>query len=485
MNFSPPSIDPLSRLQVSQGLLITTERWQHAQTYHRQRQNLHYQSLHQPGIVRDFGVSVIPTPATARGKEFSYLWVRISPGIAIDLKGNPIISSTHRDFGIDPSKLDPIQGNSQTVYLVAQYVDPEKKHGIDFSDDSQVEASGALPEDQLPERCRIVQRSFAELQPEDVELCRVQLRRDSPQLQPAPSVYFPGENALDFRHRLIAQPRSQGIVRVTQAYTDTDTAAPIQAGLESLLKATADLCSTLQGDPHLTQISQSQLNAPPTIRQGTDRQKNDLVLQQLFETDFTYLPYPHLFSLSGTGRERLRRYLNQGGVILIEADPQTQPLEDIREELSVVLVDLDTDLETRGDGKPVDGGLRSQLIHRIDRVDARITENIDTICTQVKTFAHQIDHPLRGEGTLDHDHPLRVSPFTFSTWPQPSSESFQLFCWGGIVLALGNLSSLWAINPLRPRQDIRSAQEWGINLLHYAWKHHHLTQLQQGGIHHE
>ncbi len=39
-------IEPLSRLVVRDGLLLNAERWRQAHQYHRQRQNLHYQSLH-------------------------------------------------------------------------------------------------------------------------------------------------------------------------------------------------------------------------------------------------------------------------------------------------------------------------------------------------------------------------------------------------------------------------------------------------------
>jgi len=50
--------------------------------------------------------------------------------------------------------------------------------------------------------------------------------------------------------------------------------------------------------------------------------------------------------------------------------------------------------------------------------------------------------------------------------------------WGGLVLMLGDLTSCWGYNPAQelPREVVRSAQEWGVNLLHFAvqrwqWMH--------------
>ncbi|MEO0985401.1 MAG: hypothetical protein AAFY20_07620 [Cyanobacteria bacterium J06639_14] len=478
MIFSPPDIDPLSRLQVSRGLLITTERWQHAQSYHRQRQNLHYQSLHQPGVVRGFEVCIIPRPAHAQREEMNRLWVRISPGIAIDLKGNPILLNTALEFGIDPSNLNAnsTQGNRQTIYLVAQYVDPEKPQDADISETLLVPEQDSLP-DKVQEDCRIVQRRIAELQPEDVELCRVQLRCDASQLHNATSVHFPGENTLDFRHRLKVCPRPQGVVRVAHmdAYGSSST---VQTGLQTLLQATSGLFPVLQGNPHLYIVSLGELNAPLPIRQTEDP-----LLDEWGTCHLTDVPHTHLLSLSVKGRERLRHYLHQGGVLFITADPDTQVLEDLDQELVKALADLEANFD--GEAEET-ANLRSQLELRRDRVNTRINERIEAIRQQIQNFAQQVDYPLEGNGHIGPDHPLRQSPFTFASWPTASHQVLRLFCWNGIVLALGRTSDLWNPNTITSasRPDIRTAQEWGINLLHYAWTHHQLTQLQHGGLDH-
>lgn len=47
-----PATDPLHRLSVRDGFIVNAERWELAHHYHRHRQNIHYQSLNEPGIVK-------------------------------------------------------------------------------------------------------------------------------------------------------------------------------------------------------------------------------------------------------------------------------------------------------------------------------------------------------------------------------------------------------------------------------------------------
>ncbi|MEL7355581.1 MAG: hypothetical protein AAFN40_03345 [Cyanobacteria bacterium J06560_6] len=483
MTFSPPAIQPLSRLQVSQGLLITTERWQHAQAYHRQRQNLHYQSLHQPGVVRGFGVCIIPPPA---GKNPQHLWVKISPGIAIDIQGNPIILNQPLEFGFDPFKRDFNQAGTQTLYLVAQFVDPDDKADIAFSDNAQLENPADLERDRVRESCRFVQRSVSELQPEDVELCRVKLQPEHLQLQHSQSVHFPKDNTLDFRHRLTARPRSEGRVQVGQIYADNDAAANGRQAFQPLLHATTGLSTIVQGESHICELSldqlNDQLNGPligPVDRSLNElnpvKQASDSIFTALVGTQLTHLQRPDIRALSVAGKARLQHYLQQGGVLLIKADAEIQPLETIHQKL------VETAAELKGQKE-----LRSQLEDRIERVSNRIDHNINTLCEEIKSFAQQLNYPLTGEGQISPNHPLRTSPFSFGSWPSAGNQSLRLFCWDGIVLFLGDLSSLWAVDSSteQSHSDIRAAQEWGINLLHYAWKHHQLTQLQRGATNH-
>ncbi len=472
MNFFPPAIDPLSRLRVSQGLLITAERWQHAQDYQRQRQNLHYQSLHQPGVVRGFGVTAIPVPDQALEQERHHLWVRIFPGIAIDVKGNPIILNSPVEFGIDSTKLDLKHGNLQTIYLVVQYVDPEHRSGIEFFEAQQAANLDPLP-DKVQEGCRLVQRSRFELQPEDVELCRVQLQLDSPQLQNAENVHSPGTNTLDLRHRLTAQVRPRVVVKVAQCFTDSPEGT-INRSLRTLVEGGNGLFPTLYGDSRISTIALDQLNLPSPAKQSS----NDLV-GTLDECQLAYIPPSLLSSLAGAGRERLRQYLHWGGVLLIAMDnARLQSLETIHREITSVLTDLHKNPAEVDDPEY----LKSQLEPRLHQVQYHINDLVSTLCQQVRTCAQQLNYPLYGDGAVGANHLLKSQPFTFADWPSVQGIPLRLFCWKGIVLAIGPIFELWQVDgdKVRSRQEIRTAQEFGVNLLHYAWSHHHLTQLQQG-----
>ncbi|MBE9048586.1 hypothetical protein IQ255_30125 [Pleurocapsales cyanobacterium LEGE 10410] len=113
-------IEPLSRLVVRDGLLLNAERWQQAHQYHRQRQNLHYQSLHRGGIVFGLGVKAIAPPNRVPAQyRQEKRWLRIQPGMAIDNYGNPIIVTEAIDLRLTAYP------QSAMVYLVIRYVDPD------------------------------------------------------------------------------------------------------------------------------------------------------------------------------------------------------------------------------------------------------------------------------------------------------------------------------------------------------------------------
>lgn len=87
--------------------------------------------------------------------------------------------------------------------------------------------------------------------------------------------------------------------------------------------------------------------------------------------------------------------------------------------------------------------------------------------------------PIQELKRLERHHPLRTQPFLFSTLPQINQEQIQLGYGGGIVLIIGELSAAWGLDErlLLPRETIRTAQEFGINLLHFAWRRRQMMNL--------
>ncbi len=235
--FPPPNIEPLQRLAVKDGLLLTADYWRRAHEYHRHRQNVHYQSLHQPGIVCGLGVSVIPAPADLPAQYRDGRWLQIQSGIAIDLVGNPIIVPQPIDFRITSEPHD----RPLIVYVVLSYVDPDKL--------------------QRPTSREIVQETFRideRTSPPsnlEVELCRILLQPGSVQLEKSADVFTPSVNSLDLRYRLRPKARPQGVMRVAQlTQNNLQENAKIVSNLSYLLQSVAALYPTLQVAEEVGQV---------------------------------------------------------------------------------------------------------------------------------------------------------------------------------------------------------------------------------------
>jgi hypothetical protein len=82
---------------------------------------------------------------------------------------------------------------------------------------------------------------------------------------------------------------------------------------------------------------------------------------------------------------------------------------------------------------------------------------------------------------LNRNHPLRTQPFLFSALPTIEEQPTQILMGGGIIFAIGNLSSAWGLDEelSLPRETIRTAQEMGINILHFAWRRRQMMQAIQ------
>ncbi|MGC9505894.1 MAG: hypothetical protein ACP5D4_19475, partial [Baaleninema sp.] len=90
--FPYPHPEPLYRLDVYDGLTINAARWNDEREYHRRRQNVHYQGLHEPGILSGLGVRILqPSEIPDEMSRENVRWVEIEPGLALDLEGNPIV----------------------------------------------------------------------------------------------------------------------------------------------------------------------------------------------------------------------------------------------------------------------------------------------------------------------------------------------------------------------------------------------------------
>lgn len=404
----PPPIKPFERLQVQDGLLMNAERWQKAHDYHRQRQNVHYQSLNQPGIVCDIGVRLIPPPTDVDAKYRDSRWVQIQPGIAIDLYGNIIVVPQAIDFRITSENLTP---DPLTVYLVVSYVDPSKLRRKEYSElvteTFRIDEKKNPPGDLEVELCRIVLEPGAG----NIKDYALKLPVD---------VFFPGYYELDLRYRVQARSRPLSLVRIAQLTIEEESHSPISENLQDFLESIVSLYPPLEGDRDVASLSLQQPRTQPTFEPTP-----------VVNYDLLYLQLDKSLQLEDREFERLKAYLDKGTVLFVEVP----------------------------------------------------TANRDII-NSVQAIAQTLGSPLEDWQNLNRQHPLRRKPFLFSALPSLNRQTINLLCGGGIILVSGNLSQAWGLDDrfALPRETIRTAQEFGINILHYAWRRRQIIQLSQAEI---
>jgi hypothetical protein len=457
----PPNVKPLNRLQVDDGLLINADRWRLAHEYHRQRQNAHFQSLNQPGIVSDMGVQIVEAPAEVIPKYRDNRWVQIQPGVAIDLFGNLIVIPEPVDFRISS---EVVHEEPLMVYLVVSYVDPEQLQ-------RQTTANGNG--DVVTETFRIDEKNTPPA-PWEVELCRILLEPGEVQLSPPADVFYPRYNNLDLRYRPQARSRPQGLVRLGQITQNSAEDEVDFSHLFYLLQSVEALYPRLQGSEDIGQFS---------LRSAEE-------LEQLVTYDLVYLKSQPSRSLNPEERAILKQYVERGGVLFVEAEIQGSKVEELislQYQLIEALNRLANGTTVAKDDPEREEKLANfaeiteSLQTELKGVKESLIEQIDELSKEFQTFARELGQPLEDLERLSRTHPLRTQPFLFAALPPVNGQSIKLLAGGGIIVVLGNLSSAWGLDEelSLSRETIRTAQEMGINILNYARSRRQMMQLMQ------
>lgn len=285
--FPPPLIDtlqlnPLERLRVYDSLMIDAERWQKAHDYHRQRQNVYYQALNQPGIVHGLGVRNTEPPQEVAAQFRLQPWLKIQPGVAIDWEGNPIIVPQTVDF---PLRLPDTNENSFEaidLFLVASYRDPEN-------------LKRKNTEDVIQETFRLDQKTTVPTKGE-VELCRIKWQPGTNRVSIPQNVLAPSFNELDLRYRLTAKNRTQATLNISVKDTHNSRS---QENLSCLMASVHSLYSHFEGAPELNQI----------ILRSIDTLKT---------CDLFFILSQEVAKLDRQEIAVLKQYLAMGGVVVFE-----------------------------------------------------------------------------------------------------------------------------------------------------------------------
>jgi hypothetical protein len=415
--FPSPQAHPLERLQVTDGLLLNAERWRLAHEYHRQRQNVHYQSLHQPGIVCGLKVGVVAAPEQFAAQYRDARWLRIQPGVAIDTLGNPIIVPEAIEYRLAS---EPPKSGTSIIYLVLSYVDPDR-------------LQRSIEPEMVQETFRVDEKTT----PPDaleVELCRIVIQSGAVCLEATPDVFSPGVNHVDSRYRQQVQARPLGTVRVEEV----GAAGKTQWG--DLLRSLPSLYPSLEAEA---------ISAPTDIHDLLSVSSNQLT------------------GLSDAQLENFKRHLASGGTIVVNADEENThffKLAMIRQELQLTLAKIRR--------KMILATEQSELESELAKIETSLAETLAAIAQPVKAFAEQMGIATDQAGKVDRHHPLRNQPFLFAQFPVINAVPTEILVWGGIVLVVGDLDRAWGQDEamMLPRETIRSAQEMGINILHFAWR---------------
>lgn len=248
-----------------------------------------------------------------------------------------------------------------------------------------------------------------------VELCRI-LLTDPVRLSQPSQFHAPQPNQLDFRYRIQAGIRTRATLRVGLLQSSQFEQADL-ATYALYQRSSENLSELLYSLDSLYPRFQSELVAPM-----------QLLTADLSSCDLLFLPDGNLLSqFTPAERVALKQYLQRGGGLAIEM-PSAEPLE--QSLLEPILPE----------SEPFTG---------LDWKD------------------------------LDRVHPLRRAPFLFGSLVDMPTNSMHLYdnvlCWQGqLAAAWGLADGRWLT-----RDAIRSAQELGINILHFFWQRRQLVQLTQ------
>ena len=430
---------PLKRLEVRDEVLIDAERWQLAHNYHHQRQNVHYQSVNQAGIVCGLGVRIIESTDEVSDVYKDGRGIQIQPGIAIDMEGNIIVVPKAENFHLN-SEVNPEE--LRIVYVVVSYPDPKELN--------KSRNNGKEYNPVVQETFRILEKTNEEIVSDnEVEVCRIKLQQPldgNIKLEKPNEVFNPGYNQLDLSYRVQAGARPQAIVRLATIKKEDSPCELAFANLRSLTSLYPAL-------------------------QVTAWQEKDFVNSSNY--DLLFLKEQQL------EEDVLKKYLDTGGVILIEIPLTITTKKNIitKQKLEKAIAKIiDLESSDRDSKLATLTRIKDDLEQDLKTIQNSLDKEIDR---ELKKFYQLLETPLENWENLQPHHPLRTEPFLFAALPSIEGLPIQIFTQGGIVIIIGDLSSVWEFNPelALPRETIRNAQEMTINILHFAWRRRQMTKL--------
>lgn len=323
--------------------------------------------------------------------------------------------------------------NAESCYLSAQPVHETTiyivlKHSEKSSQSAIVQEAFQILEKDVPAEA------------DEVELCRVRLGAGDVAIAPPDDVFAPALNQLDLRHRQRVRPRSQ----LTASVSAWSQRSPIIAQFEALFATLPGLYPSLLGQ----------------------------VRTDALQSDLTHFSYDEFYQLERSDQHEIAQYLQQGGVVLVET------VSEKLSELYQVETELREALASSRRGSTT--ALHTSAEQEITEIKACIDDAVTELTEPLLAFMDEEELEFK---PLSMDYVLRLQPFSFCRLPTLNGRPIGLYGWEGLLLLIGPLPQAWSVsaNLDLPREEIRSAQELGVNLLNFAAQRRRMHQWLRSG----
>jgi uncharacterized protein DUF4159 len=269
----------LARADIRAGARLTEDLWNTAHRMHQDRARLHHVGTHGYGVLA--GLQVTATDPASR-------FVTIHPGLVLDPLGRLlVITESERDRALRLFNVDI--GAAGWVHIL-----------LDFRDDLTEE-----PADATNNYLRVLEYAHCEARrepagPDQIELARILLSRDTRPVTDAADPLRPGVNEIDYRFRTAAGSSIRGELVIGQVFH----ARPRErTEWDQHITGLTSLSRQLQADgPY-------QVRCLPVVRLNGDERECALL----------YLSGTKTLALTAEQTQQLTAYLAEGGVLLAES----------------------------------------------------------------------------------------------------------------------------------------------------------------------
>ncbi|MFM6346732.1 MAG: hypothetical protein ACKPFK_16505, partial [Dolichospermum sp.] len=114
--------------------------------------------------------------------------------------------------------------------------------------------------------------------------------------------------------------------------------------------------------------------------------------------------------------------------------------------------------------------MQAEVQSEIGAIAIEVQAQIDEFFATIKGYL-PLESAMLNFNQLERNHPLKSEPYLFANLPVMVEHPIQVLTGGGILVVLGSLSSIWGgqIDDQEiTRDNIRTFQELGMNILNYA-----------------